>query len=228
MRLLLKSLFVATGLIGLSGAAVAADAPKPPPVVKPIVVAPAAYNWNGLYLGINGGGGWGQADRSNSSVNEFSISGPFVGGQIGWNVATGGLVWGVEADAQWSGIDGLCNGVCGVPQLTVHDINWFATARARLGMATGPGGNLLWYVTGGWAWANATRESSAGNQSVTASHSGWVAGAGVEWGFAAKVTAKVEYQYLALNAQLYDFPIGIDPTVRLPTHTVRFGLNWHL
>jgi outer membrane immunogenic protein len=40
----------------LAGPAMAADLSISPPP------APLAYNWTGLYFGINGGGAWGQQD----------------------------------------------------------------------------------------------------------------------------------------------------------------------
>jgi outer membrane immunogenic protein len=61
----------------IAGSAMAADLPvTPPPVLT--------YNWTGIYLGINGGGAWGQQDPFNIVTNRFdhdSIN--FSGGTVG-------------------------------------------------------------------------------------------------------------------------------------------------
>ena len=41
------------------------------------------YNWTGLYVGINGGGGWGTANWN--STGDFDVSGGVVGGTVGYN-----------------------------------------------------------------------------------------------------------------------------------------------
>lgn len=70
----------------LAGSAMAAD--------LPLTAPPAAtvYNWTGIYLGINGGGAWGQQDPFNIISNRFdhlaiSYSGGEVGGTAGAEVA---------------------------------------------------------------------------------------------------------------------------------------------
>jgi opacity protein-like surface antigen len=49
-------------VVGLGGSALAADLPPSPPPRAPAVYVPAVlpvYNWAGIYVGINGGWGWG-------------------------------------------------------------------------------------------------------------------------------------------------------------------------
>ena len=45
------------------------------PTKAPAYFAP--YNWSGFYIGINGGGGWGNSDWTNAlgSTGSFDISG---------------------------------------------------------------------------------------------------------------------------------------------------------
>ena len=224
------------------GVAWAADVPYvPPPAAPPAFVPAAAFDWNGLYFGVHGGGGFGKEDCTSCSpgppgANDFNISGPYVGGQVGVNwVAGGGLFLGAEADISWSGIDGLCNGSgvggaasCnGPPQLTVHDIDWYGTVRGRVGFATG---DWLAYVTGGWLYGQGTRNtSSGGGDTAVANHSGWTAGFGAERAIGAGWSAKGEYKYLAFGPRTYVFPNigGPDPTVNLTAHTFELGLNRH-
>ena len=69
---------------------------------------PPPYNWSGLYIGINGGGGLG---RSNwDTAGGFNLSGGVVGGTIGYNYQVSRVVFGVEGDVDWSGIQGSTGG----------------------------------------------------------------------------------------------------------------------
>jgi outer membrane immunogenic protein len=228
-RKLTLSLFAAAAM-GFGGAAHAADVYVPPVEPEIAVPAPAAWDWTGLYFGVNAGYGWGHADCVSCSpdANDFPISGVFAGGQIGVNWQIGGLVVGVEGDAQWSGITGSCDGAgeCnGPPQMTTQDLDWFGTVRGRLGFAAG---QLMPYVTGGWAFGSGTRTTTSGGGDVaTASHSGWVWGAGLEWMVSQGWTAKLEFQQLNFGASQYVFPNigGPDPTVSMSVSTIRVGIN---
>ena len=59
----MKRLFITALLsIAAAGSAAAADLPQPAPVQAPAVYVPTVapvYNWGGIYVGINGGWGWG-------------------------------------------------------------------------------------------------------------------------------------------------------------------------
>ena len=214
-------------VLGLGAAAVLASAtfvsaadlegvPSPPPYAYE-----PEFSWAGLYAGIHGGGGWGTATASTPA--SMSISGPYVGAQIGYNMLLGSdVVLGVEADASWSGIDGIRQSPALGGITTTEDINWFATVRGRLGYVMG---DWMPYITGGWAYANATRTTSVGLQSLTMGHSGWTAGAGVEWALAQNWTLKAEYKYLAFGSATYAFA-GTPSTVNLNVHSAEIGLNY--
>ncbi len=220
----------ATIFLAAAGVAYAADlgGPEAPYSPKP------AASWNGFYLGINGGLGSGFANHlpgvnSGTGINDFGMSGGFLGGQIGVNwQQPNDWMFGVEADLQWSGIKGACAAnACGVPQATTQSIDWFGTLRGRVGFVMG---NFMPYVTGGFAVGQGTRTTTSGGGSTfTAGHAGWTLGAGGEWIVAPGWSAKIEYQYLDLGAQRYAFPVGgFDPIVSLTSHIVRVGLNKHL
>lgn len=90
MQMILRSTVAAAALLMASLAARAADLPMAP-VYQP-AAAPAAvrqvYNWTGLYVGVNGGYGWGSQDPFNIITNRFDsfstgISGGAVGGTLG-------------------------------------------------------------------------------------------------------------------------------------------------
>ena len=216
---------VAAILIAVSpvgGAAYAADLSEGP-VEQQVVYSPtSAISWTGFYAGINGGFGSATGTSSNGALFSTSLSGGFLGGQIGYNHhLTDNIVLGIEADAQWSNING--RNPTGGPTVT-DTINWFGTVRGRLGYAMD---SWLPYITGGVAFAGATRTTTAGAQSAGATHTGYVLGAGIEWAFAGDWSAKLEYQYLNFGAQTYGLTGFPPPSVNLTANTIRIGLNKH-
>ncbi len=140
--------------------------------------------------------------RRRASTAATAATGPVAGGQIGYNIQTGRIVYGVEADISSSFIDGG-NACCG------HTVNWLASVRGRLGL-TGFDNRTLFYVTAGAAWAD-IEYSSLGNFSDT--HFGWVAGGGIERALTPNLSARVEYLY-------YDFD-----SVTAPAGTAGPGLR---
>src|SRR5262249_39853671 len=80
---------------------------------------------------------------------------------------------------------------------------WMTTIAARFGVAAD---NWLFYAKGGGGWvgvSNPTITNVNGGGSISVSNSnsnsGWLAGAGVEWGFAPNWTARLEYDFLGLS-----------------------------
>jgi outer membrane immunogenic protein len=171
--------------LAIAAPAFAADLPvkAPPPVV------PALYNWNGIYIGVQGGAVLGQRSRvqeaggaeEKGEANDFldighPLHGGFVGGEVGFNWQAPGSRWvfGVEGAGSWAeleesltcGPDDLAN-----PQPDFHRfcgsrIRDFFEARGRVGYAFGPTGQFLVFVTGGGVWA---RESERFDNSFTGS-----------------------------------------------------------
>jgi outer membrane immunogenic protein len=251
------------------GGASAADlsmAPVMTPTAPPAAMAaPAAFNWGGLYMGVHGGGGWATSDTCvltndfgdygcspfDSGYNEIDMSGPYVGAHIGYNfVPSGNLLFGIEADINWAGIDGQGDQYWSTSTIGTHvhdSVDWFGTVRGRLGVVMG---DWLPYVTGGFAYGQGTRESSGytfgapppngtpytylgaayGPFTASASHSGWTAGAGLEKAIANGWSVKGEYKYVDLGRADYSINdpashtvLGIDMKI----HTFEIGLSRH-
>jgi outer membrane immunogenic protein len=184
----------------------------------PAPVPAAVYNWTGLYIGVNGGWGWGRQDPLNLIDNRFDrasfdINGGLVGGTFGAQIQQGAIVLGFETDIDWADITGsgiTVPTIAGIPIGATLDVNTkieaIATARARAGVALN---NWLIYATGGAAFIKETANgtSIAGFPCGTAgvlpgcSESHWrpglAIGGGAEWGFASNWTAKAEYLYIA-------------------------------
>ncbi len=196
----MKRIFIAGILSALAATyAIAADLPQPLPQAPAYVpiVAPV-YNWTGIYVGINGGWGWGSAKWSVPTTAAFPAfsgttndSGGVVGGTLGGNFQTGPFVFGVEGDFDYSAINtGTLSTVCAVSGSCQTGNNWLATIRGRAGYAWD---RVLFYGTAGGIFGN-VRTTFNGNSSAT-SRTGWTAGAGVEWAFAENWTAKIEYLF---------------------------------
>lgn len=183
-------------------AATMAFAADMPVKARPVVVE--VWTWDKFYIGLNGGYSWGRSDTSGTFYNNntnvqlsptqsgiIHLDGGVFGGQIGKNWQNGNFVFGLEADAQWSGERGSAlyscvtptappGGVCNVitagagagvsPTTTFNqEISWFATFRGRAGLVATP--SVLLYVTGGAAVAGIKTDGIisgfAANQTAT-------------------------------------------------------------
>ncbi|MFN3624334.1 MAG: outer membrane protein [Hyphomicrobium sp.] len=214
-----------------SSGALAADlGPYTPPPAEPIyepVRERGAWNWQGLYFGVNAGYGWGNDNSAHySGLGEsgtLNPSGWLGGGQIGYNAQFNWLVLGLEADLQGADIGDssvLDSGFTNVQT----DIDWFSTVRGRIGYAAGP---TLVYFTGGWAFANLDQSLTSGAVSMSKEEvaSGYTLGGGLEWQFAPNWSLKTEYLYVDLGEQTLSGPSGTY-TTDTDFHTVRAGVNF--
>jgi outer membrane immunogenic protein len=214
-------------------AALAADLPmKAAPPVAPI------YDWTGFYIGATAGGSVGASDQVNpvtglSFANGYNIKGGVGGGTIGYNWQVSRfLVVGFEGDGSWGSEYGsdTDNGTVGQPAfLSYTKETWVATARLRLGYAVD---NLLFYGTGGYAATSAEAGIKDANTlallaSTTSTHSGWVAGAGLEWGFAPNWSAKFEVLHMEYNSTAFNTIQGEgNRNVPLNDSIGRVGVNY--
>jgi outer membrane immunogenic protein len=214
-QILLSSIALAALLPVVASAADLPQRPAPAPLLAPTPV----YNWTGIYVGLNGGYGWGNQDPLNLISNRFdgnslSFSGGVFGGTAGAQIQSGHVVIGFEADLDWAGLKGSGTIVptqggsvfppgSGAISATTN-IDWEATARARIGYAQE---NWLFYATGGLAvlGAKANFTPAVGftcgqytlvNCSGTNKQIGAALGAGVEYGITPNVSAKLEYLYI--------------------------------
>jgi outer membrane immunogenic protein len=215
---MVRLLGVLCALIGISGAALAADLPPAPPPRAPAAYAPPVlpvYNWTGFYIGGNVGAAWTQGNVSDSfGFGSWSNSQQAVftgGGQVGANYQINWFVAGIEADFDWlANNHNSSNAVFAPPvgalQFSANN-RWMTTLAARFGVAAD---NWLFYVKGGGGWVGVsnptvTDVTTGGSISVSNSNSnsGWLAGGGIEWGFAPNWTARLEYDFLGLSSQSY-------------------------
>jgi outer membrane immunogenic protein len=230
-------------VIGLGGSALAADLPPSPPPRAPAVYVPAVlpvYNWAGVYVGINGGWGWGNGKFTIAPNAAFPTgvsgtpndNGGVVGGTLGANFQSGAFVFGIEGDWDYSAINtGTTATICNFSGTCQTGNNWLATARGRAGYAAD---RVLLFATAGGAFANVQTTFNGVQTSHT--QSGWTAGAGVEWAFADNWTAKVEYLYVNLGngtvncvtaaCLLANGGAAIPISVSLTENLIRAGVNY--
>lgn len=167
--------------------------------------APPA-NFQGAYVGAHLGGGKGSATRA-------STSGAIGGVQGGYNMQSGQIVFGGEADISASGIK-RSNAGESYKQGTT------GSARARVGAVFD---RVLVYGTGGIALQNNSLQIGFTESSKT--HVGSVIGAGAEVLLTQNVTVRGEYLRYDFSGHNYNTAIG--PVKVSPDMNVfRGGLNY--
>ena len=203
--------------LGAVDGAFSADVGRP--YAPPLLPGPAPWSWTTCYAGLNAGGVW----------SSFGFTG---GGQVGCNWrANSWLVWGGEADLQYTGLDGSRD--LFAPNASAHQdfrSRWLATFRGRFGWLANE--TMYFYATGGLALANVNTDSTVNfngivnNVSDSTTHAGWTLGAGLEWRFAQQWSAKVEYLYVDLGHANNVLPISNNDH-SLTENIFRIGVNYH-
>lgn len=199
----------------------AADSPTKAPAYKAPIAAPP-YNWSGLYVGANFGGGWTNGSLDVPGNNFYRGITEFIGGfQAGYNFQVGHLLFGIEGDIDWASFN---HPALPIPTLGSVSHHWMSTVAGRVGLV-----NDRWLtfakLGGGWVHSNATVNlpgSPSWNGSST--NSGWLIGGGIEYGFKAHWTVKLEYDYLALS----DWNSATVPAVALSrdVQMIKAGINY--
>jgi len=215
-----------------SSSAFAADMPmKAPPAATP------AYNWTGFYIGANVGGAWANGsltDNFSGVTFTNTNAGVIGGGQIGYN-------WQVSPQFVL-GVEGMFDGTSisnSGDTLTIFNgdvlqgslkTDWIATVAARFGYAAN---NLLFYgkAGGGWVQASATVTDLTTGFSLSNSHtnSGWLVGAGAEYGMTPNWTMKLEYDFLGLSDRTTDASVlftGDTVTFKRQINMFMVGMNY--
>ena len=177
----MKSIIVAVvALLAGVSRVMAADLPVPQAPVPPPTYFPAYYNWTGIYLGANGGYGFGQSRWSVAGVSSgnFSTNGFLAGGTLGANYQTGPYLVGFEGDIDWSNVQGNTSAATcaalGAPGATCQTKStWLGTARARVGYAFD---RLLVFGSGGAAFGGLTTGAQSGWSSIQPYAATWLDG----------------------------------------------------
>lgn len=219
----------------------------------------AQYNWTGLYFGAHGGYAWADVDYPGENPYvapptpcgdcgppRASLEGGLLGAQLGYNFQIGQVVLGAEVDYSFSHLTESVRDGNYLEQ--THEIDGIGSVRGRLGLALG---RFLPYVTGGWAWADASVSQSCpiaaavvpqtshcakydqydlkGSETID----GWVLGGGFEYAAASNWTVRAEYLHYDFGKANYE--LGKAPLTDkiIPTKTIehvadvfRLGVNY--
>lgn len=193
----IRSVLAAAALVAMTGAAAAADYFAPSPF--------GPYSWIGPYIGATAGYQWGWV--SNSPAQLSGLAGGIEGG---YNWQRGQFVFGGEADFNISSASAIAPVDFANP--------WFGTVRGRGGVTIG---NVLVFGTAGLAYGGL--RADAGGLSESHGNLGWVAGGGVEVGFAQRWSAKAEWLYIDLAGSNFSITAANNG---LTSNLLRFGVNY--
>lgn len=187
---------------------------------------PPAWSWTGVYVGVHGGYGWGDADITEnlptlggllppSISDSYDVDGGFGGVQIGGLKQMGNFVLGAElslsgADISGSGDDcfGIATLIAPLTPTTARcdtTVNWMATAIGKLGYA---GNSWMVYGLAGWTIAGLDHEFRLNVPAVPLSlgfaqndtADGFTVGGGFDYAITNSVSIGVEYQHTELES----------------------------
>jgi len=179
--------------------------------------------FDGPYIGLNLGWGTNHAEQSNPgepfslTASDNSFTG---GGQLGYNLQCGALVFGIETDINYLNFE--TNSAFPDPVFVRNEVNWFGTVRGRLGMTIQP--NAMLYITGGLAYAGVTEAifdpSLPFRQSDDDTKVGWTLGGGLELAHYGRWLIRTEALYVDLGSEsrTYTATTGC-PSVVCTAHT---------
>jgi outer membrane immunogenic protein len=236
----MKRILVAGALVlAGSGLVFAADLPpaaEPPPRAPATYVPTVApvYDWSGIYVGLNGGYGFGDSNWTAPGIaptGNFDVNGGVIGGTIGYNFQWSSFVFGIEADLDWADLKGNSSvAACGVGAGVTCETEseWLGTVRARLGWAWD---RVLFYGTAGGAAGNIQAGLNPPETFDTSTEFGWTVGAGVEYAITDNFTARIEYLYVDLSNGTCNvncsFAVAPPPTsVSLTESLARVGVDF--
>ena len=232
---MIKRLLAGTALSVLPFIALAADLPSRKSAKLPTLAA-SSFNWAGFYAGGSLGGvvgkdkldlvGW----DATTHINPQGLS---FGGYAGYNVQSGKIVWGVEANA-----DLLAVRKRGIVEGPFNADGWKdkasigAALRARVGYLVDD--KILVYVTGGPSLLRQTLKNDCSDCGFallpldwSKTRIGFEVGAGAEYALTNKISLKAEYLFGDYQKTSLASGDGYDVSSTLQTHTVRVGAAYH-
>ena len=170
--------------------AMAADVAPENLAPQPQQSAYSAYDWSGLYLGVQGGYSWNKAKYLGTEQNLDRGS---FGAHAGYNFQSGNIVYGIENDFNYNFKKG-----------NEADLQWDASGRGRVGYALD---RTLFYTTVGVAATGGKVDAPAIGKKDDILI-GWTAGGGVEHALTDNILVRGEYRYSDFGKKDFGSAIG--------------------
>lgn len=217
---------------------------------KTVAPLPPSCNWKGFYIGLNAGGTF--VDSDATDIDDYNLGGErwsydvsgFVAGfQAGYNFQWKWLVFGVEGDLGYLGLDGSGAQPSSPDGDTIGFTNdgLYATFRGRIGASLAQDKVLIYATGGGIAVNNEVgvfdhrtafpAGDGFGDGSSDDVRFGWTVGGGVAYAFNCHWSVKMEYLYYNLERERFTFfdvthsnDLAFD--TKVDGHLVRAGLDY--
>lgn len=201
------------------------------------------YSWAGLYVGASAGFGVGDTSTAISNITlfreldipgsfkaaDYDLNGAIYGAHVGYNFQRGNIVFGVEAGINGTDMDGS-QGLLTSAIASERELDWYATAVARLGYASG---KTLFYGFGGIAWADVTSRLAILGTTLAEdeeTHVGWTAGVGIEHALSDRISVRVEYSHVDLGEETTSYSVGdfasFDKDVDVKFDAIKIGASY--
>ena len=174
------------------------------------------YDWNGVYLGIQGG--WSRihdANRFNNSGTQYN--GGSIGGYVGANYTYQNLLVGVEVDSGYWAVGDESRG-----GMRVRSDYYFA-GKIRAGLTYD---RFLAYVNGGAGFSTfRVSNPSLGPGTDSNIMLGWVGGAGIEMFVTEKLIVRLDYERMVFPGR--SFTLG-DTRFKndIDSDAIRLGISY--
>ena len=216
-RILLTT--VSLAVLGLAAPALGADLP----VYSKAPVAPT-YDWSGFFVGVFGGGGYGNHNINNAFGNNglanytanYSAQGAIAGGEFGYDTYVfKDILFGVKAEGWWSGIKGNDSSqffAGNFPNVAAVDTDNLRYAGSLVARGAYTVDRLELFFEGGWAFGSILHTNTnapafivppgpvlAAVDRFNAQVNGLTAGGGIAYAVTNNVIAKLEFRYYNFN-----------------------------
>lgn len=246
--MLRRIVFTSASMIALTVAASAADMYVPGPVgpgpggYKDV---PYVQSWAGFYVGVHVGGAWGSDNGTVIDANPADTTHPFTldssgvfgGGQLGYNLQRGNIVFGIEADFGDMDLSAKASNshiVNGIPFETTTSGGFYGDVTGRLGYSFG---SALLYAKGGFAFFEGDAKVHAVNpaffipETSASGFTGWTLGGGLEYAVSPAWSVKAEYLHFDFGSERSATDINTlccSYEHQLTVDTVKAGVNYHI